>query len=319
MVVTRAQVTSSGSREARGIARRKPGSLRELSIKPATLQKYKLAVGYFYLWLVEACLETPAELSGVDPLLAQFFEHLWESGQSVGTAGTTLSGLQWLVPALRRRLPEGWRLLTVWQRNELPTRSMPADRFLAEALAGWCSHHGDLGAAAAFLLQFDQLLRPAEAAKTLLSACTVLHNGTAVMVELGWTKGAHRKKVVEEVTTTWLPLVGLLRHLLQTRGPQECLVPGGTRRLAHYFHKVMSFTGLAGKGYTPYSLRRGGATECWLRTGDLRLTQQMGRWADSRTARLYVDSAALQLRGTARSAESAAAIKTLRRHGAFSA
>ena len=47
--------------------------------------------------------------------------------------------------------------------------------------------------------------------------------------------------------------------------------------------------------FTPYGLRRGGATIFLRKTGSMARLTQKGRWGDARTARLYVDEADLQL------------------------
>ncbi len=47
--------------------------------------------------------------------------------------------------------------------------------------------------------------------------------------------------------------------------------------------------------FKPYSLRRRGAPTHFQRHANLGLTMEIGRWSDSRTARLYVNRGLLQL------------------------
>eukprot|EP00973_Karenia_brevis_P032367 4461584-Karenia_brevis.AAC.1 len=39
----------------------------------------------------------------------------------------------------------------------------------------------------------------------------------------------------------------------------------------------------------PYSLRRGGASHLFLRTGNMHVVQSRGRWQNLQTAKIYVD------------------------------
>ena len=42
-------------------------------------------------------------------------------------------------------------------------------------------------------------------------------------------------------------------------------------------------------GFRPYSLRRGGATHGWLTFADLPRTVMRGRWANLKTAKIYIN------------------------------
>eukprot|EP00973_Karenia_brevis_P021331 2932650-Karenia_brevis.AAC.1 len=55
------------------------------------------------------------------------------------------------------------------------------------------------------------------------------------------------------------------------------------------FAETIAELGLSGHGFLPYSLRRGGASFLYLRTGNLSLVQQRGRWQNLQNAEIYVD------------------------------
>ena len=48
-------------------------------------------------------------------------------------------------------------------------------------------------------------------------------------------------------------------------------------------------------GFKPYSLRRGGATSHFIACGSLDVVMLRGRWAQARTARVYITTAMLAL------------------------
>jgi len=47
--------------------------------------------------------------------------------------------------------------------------------------------------------------------------------------------------------------------------------------------------------FKPYSLRRGGATHHFKAFGDMSRTMEIGRWSEVRTARIYINTALLEL------------------------
>ena len=63
---------------------------------------------------------------------------------------------------------------------------------------------------------------------------------------------------------------------------------GSREQFSRLFEKVVLLQGMSHLGFRLHSLRRGGATAYFRRTGDLNRTIERGRWATSRVARLYI-------------------------------
>ena len=57
------------------------------------------------------------------------------------------------------------------------------------------------------------------------------------------------------------------------------------------FRALVAKVGLPPEDWQPYSLRRGGATADFRHHGRMDLTMIRGRWANQRTARIYVNDA----------------------------
>ena len=57
------------------------------------------------------------------------------------------------------------------------------------------------------------------------------------------------------------------------------------------FEQLLTAVGCNRMGFKPYSLRRGGATMHFRRHQNFEATLLLGRWADSRTARIYLEDA----------------------------
>ena len=117
---------AAAGRVARQAQRRHLGPLRNLVIKESTYKRYMAAVAGFFTWLALSNLILPTRTPQVDVTLALYIETLWEEGETRGKAGDTISGLQHRIPKLKKNLPTAWRLLSAWQRAELPATAPPS-------------------------------------------------------------------------------------------------------------------------------------------------------------------------------------------------
>ena len=75
---------------------------------------------------------------------------------------------------------------------------------------------------------------------------------------------------------------------MEGKQPGEKIAPAESQFRAQ-FRSIFKRLGLASAGYLPYSLRRGGATELFLQTGQLSVVEKRGRWQHTRTAKIYID------------------------------
>ena len=126
----------------RAAQRQRLGTLRDLTVQPATRRRYNAATDAFLRFLKDEKLELPRERMYMDPLLCDYLEHLWSSGAGRAQANDTVAGLQDLQPNLRHHLPGAWRLLKTWSINEIPCRAPPLPEHLVHAMAGWAFFKG---------------------------------------------------------------------------------------------------------------------------------------------------------------------------------
>ena len=61
------------------------------------------------------------------------------------------------------------------------------------------------------------------------------------------------------------------------------------------WRKTLEILGFDKDDYSPYGIRRGGATWFFLETSSMDATLARGRWAASRTAKQYIDEGTLRL------------------------
>jgi hypothetical protein len=86
----------------------------------------------------------------------------------------------------------------------------------------------------------------------------------------------------------------LRRHCSRHPGRQSLLGMTGPQFRA-WFLDLCKTTSLGRRlRFTPYSLRRGGATYHFAVTGSLGSLTQRGRWSSSRTARIYLAEAQVE-------------------------
>jgi len=237
----------------------------------------------------------PERTADFEVLVADHLDRLWLSGGPRVQAGDVISGLQLFIPGLKGNLKAAWAALSVWQRHEEPERALPFTDEVADALAGQAVADGNLQLATAILLGQRQLLRPSEFCGLDLSR-VVFGKGrqSRAVLDLGWTKGGQRKGVREGAVVEDDLLVVLLRYCCEEAGGRGTLLEGGPAAFLKLFGKLLVKLGLQSVGYTPYSLRRGGATSLMSECGDLKALAAKGRWAQTSTARIYVDGAAAQ-------------------------
>lgn len=74
--------------------RRKLGTLKQLTVQPATKQRYTKAVDKFLLFLQTNDVTLPRQRQLLDALVCEYLEHLWATGSGRALASDTLAGLQ---------------------------------------------------------------------------------------------------------------------------------------------------------------------------------------------------------------------------------
>ena len=73
-------------------------------------------------------------------------------------------------------------------------------------------------------------------------------------------------------------------HLL----PHQTVLQRSPEQFRMFFREALSILQLDPDLFRPYSIRRGGATDFYIKSGSLDQLLLRGRWSDIRTARIYV-------------------------------
>ena len=279
-------VVETANREQRVQQRSRAGSLRDNLVERRTFDKYLKAVSAFVAWIEQMGMLQAPDYDSLDLQLCSFLEYLWECGESKGLAGDSLSGVQHFL-MVRRRFSGAWRLLSAWGRLEIPGRAPPMLPSMALGLAGLALCDGRLDYSAIVLFGFHGMLRIGEAF-AITRSHVALGSDYCGTISLGMTKGAKRKGTPEHVTCTDALAGRALVKALQFSQYGDALLSGTPYSFRAWFSSALERTGLQRFGLKPYSLRRGGATHTYRQTCNMPFVVERGRWADTRTARLYV-------------------------------
>ena len=139
---------------------------------------------------------------------------------------------------------------------------------------------------------FNCILRIAEMCKLRPADCQA--TGTSVLLILIDTKIGGRAGVHEQVTCTDPWLAPILAKLVRT-------TPAGTKLLRidgfkfrRIWERGRAALGLPPK-YTPYSIRRGGATALFKHSGSYDKVMEKGRWGIAKAMRGYVNAALTEI------------------------
>ena len=256
------------TKEQRIETRKSLGTLKQLTVQPATRRRYDKALQRFFEYLEHEAIALPRHRYLMDTLIRDYVEHLWSTGEGRALAADTVAGLQDTQPQLRGHLQGTWRLLRTWNTSEIPNRAPPMPVEVLEAMVGHSLFHNRPLFALSLLLGFYGLLRTGEILGLTKKHLAIASRDTSVLVSLGMTKGGKRQGAAESVKVVLAE------------------APHAWRKTFVDTLESLGFTSLE---LRPYSLRRGGATFQFRQEGSFDRLMVHGRWQALRTTRLYIN------------------------------
>ena len=161
------------------------------------------------------------------------------------------------------------------------------------ALAGAAKHMEAFDLSALLLVGFDTFMRTGELF-TLKRGDVSLYRHKAVL-RLHHTKTSQRKGKDEYVVVGSSVALTALRHVCSLRSAPDQRILGRTVANARMIlRELLQVFNLDPGEFNYYSLRRGGATSYFYRTGSMSKTLATGRWENASTARMYIEDGAAQ-------------------------
>ena len=221
------QIVEGLTRENRQKRRQELGALKDLVIKPSTVDRYTKAFKRFVEYLKEQRQTLSSSKEGLDSQIQEYIEWLWEEGESISLAADTLSGVQHFQPSMKRHLPSSWRYYHTWTRYEIPSRAPPLTVTMLKILMGHL-HKQSPQVALGLSTAFHGLLRTGE----LLSLCArdivIPPRGHSAILYLGETKTGARNPHASTVTLQDPKTVFFIEDLevfSSTNSPPNPMVP----------------------------------------------------------------------------------------------
>jgi hypothetical protein len=268
--------------------------LAAAAYKPATFRRYAAAVGEFLDFVDDLGLPTNT-VPELDRALECFFLDVYvaNDGGRRSVAACAKSGIVMLLPQLQseRSLPRANRALKGW-RNLVPSVSYPPLTWdLSVCIASVLAAAGFQSEAVAVLLAFDCYLRSGETVGLRVS--DVADTGD-IRLGSSFRGMALRLRKCKTGKNQWVtvkrPVVQrLLRSLMASRSPSDLVFGFDSPRFLARFKAACRILGLSAD-YVVHSLRHGGATADFLEGISVEDILLRGRWASTKSARIYIQS-----------------------------
>ena len=269
-----------------------PSHLRFAGLQRRTLRAYRLAVDRFltYVRIHSLPLRRQAD---VDYAVSEFINAMYQEGDSLAQAGHLLSGLKRFCPGMRLTLPTASQYFRNWQRVHRPVRAIPISWDLLQAMSGMCLTLGYHRVALLLYVGFFCSLRTSEMMSLQCMHLIPDRRSCRLTVIIPFAKTSEGNPQVLVFSDPRVHSLALT--VLHARETQDFLWPSSPTQFRQFWIRLIEACGFSSEDYSPYGIRRGGATWYFLATSSMDGTLQRGRWSCSKTARMYIDEGTLAL------------------------
>ena len=259
--------------------------LRDAGITEKTQVRY-----YLGMKQILPVLERSRSLVEMDSNVSEWIQQRWEAGDAIHQVSDALCAIHHYEPWTRRHIPESWKIFAIWRKLESPDRAPPLTQQIVDAWIMYCIAHCNLEFASMLALGFYGLLRTGECLQ--VRPKDLLIGSDNGVISLAETKSGLRNAAKETVSVqSDLALEVLRATIKQKRSLQMDRVPIWSKSAQcfrnTFAHHIKRFN-LETHRFRPYSLRRGGATALFQRTGSMEAALLKGRWASTKVAKIYL-------------------------------
>ena len=274
-------------------------ALQDLALAPASLKAYQRSLTSFLTYTrltPQQLLSEPADR--LDRRLAVYIQHSYDTASPFTYASHALHAVIHRRPDVKAHMFVSRQCLKGWERVKSVSSHPPLTWELTVAIACSLARSGFHAPGIAMLVAFDCYLRVGELTKLRLRDIIMPSDArmgsahTNMAVCLAKTKTGINQSVsidrpeVAEILCAW---VRTLSHSSSEVNPFVfAFTPAHLRGL---MRDACVQLGIGHASYVPHSLRHGGATADFLRTGSIVRVQFRGRWKSMESVRTYVHAA----------------------------
>ena len=282
---------AAAARSVRATVRQSLGTLGTLRVRAHTRKRYAAAYARFshHVRIYSLGLQN---FFALDSAVCHYVEHLWHEGEPRLWMSDTLASLHFYMPTCKRQLPVAWSLHRSWGRSELPSRATPLTLPLLHGICGLLLEWGYWRDALLALSAFDLVLRTGEMLELRAMDVEQTVGKAGLILRLRGTKVGQRRGQDEGVVVDDPLVRACLRLLSADLEDGDLLLGALPHHWRHRWNAAIRALKLQRLDIRPYSLRRGGATWLFRKTGSFDRCLDRGRWGNSRNARLYIEDAA---------------------------
>jgi len=266
--------------------------LAQMGVSAKTELAYRKAVSRFFVYLQRLNLPLPQSFEELDLLVAEYINELFQEGDSVTYAGYLISGLKRYVPRCRYELHTAAVYFRNWRKNHIYQRATPLPADVLQAMAAAAASVGHWDLACCILLGFSFFLRTAEIMSLRVMDIGIFTGGT-LAVALSNTKTSGNNS--ESMHLVDARLCSIIERALRGRKRDDLIYTRSRQCFRDDFHSLINILMLNDMGFSPYSLRRGGATYFFVASKSFDATVHRGRWLDITTARIYISDSQAHL------------------------
>ena len=269
-----------------------PVHIKFAGLRRRTLRSYGVALERFLSYVESEGLNIKSTRL-LDQVLGEYLNCMFWDGDSVSAGGHVLSGIKRFYPQLKLKLPTASQYFRNWQRIHRPERAIPVSWSLVRAMGAICITLEFPSVALMLYVAFNCFLRTSEMLS--LQCLHLLPHGTrpevTVIVPFAKTSNGNPQVLQFRDEHLW----NLTKKVKSLLHPTAFLWVGSPSNFRSFWRKILCLLEFAPMDYSPYGIRRGGATWFFLETGSMDATLARGRWTTAKTARQYIDDGTLAL------------------------
>eukprot|EP00434_Breviolum_minutum_P029248 symbB.v1.2.025870.t1/scaffold2543.1/size76562/2 len=275
-------VMSRNSKAERKAERQKVGTLKSQVVRKNTADGYSQSFHEFRSFANMTLAQLQANVAGIDQILASYIEFLWKDGEPKSYANYVVASVQHFVPEGRRRLGASWKLVSTWNKIEMPSRAVPMTPELLLSFAGILHQWKWESVGFLIVVGFSCFLRTGEMFRLRREhAHLPVRAGQPAILFLEDTKtetGQRKQMAWEKVLVKGQVAVDCLKALCAKKTPREFLADISIYQFRKLWKDVVKYFKLDHLAIQPYSIRRGGATSSYKRGMTFEELLAQGRW-----------------------------------------
>jgi integrase len=269
----------------------KKAHIKHEGIQETTAHRYRQSLARFFEFVRLHERLLPRTFEELDDEVGEFINYLYQDDLPQGWGIDLLSALKRFYPKCRRHLGTGHLYMKNWTRVTTRRRAIPATRDLVIGMTVAALFEGKVRLAFGILISFIGLLRVGEIVGATRRQFGLFGGGSLLTLALPESKGAKRKGTAEQITVYDPLVLKLAAFVLESLDPNEKVLDLTYYKFAGEISRLGRMYGMTSSRFTPYCLRRGGATWHFTKYASYDATQHLGRWAQSKTAKQYIDQA----------------------------